>query len=114
AVGLSVPLGGQTATLTPSDNLVTDGIPPIAAALAADVERYTEARSALFTDGHPTRREMLISTRFASVPQVHVVKTPQGARSQLTFSSESITLATYQPTKGDYFVFSKDERGDEL
>jgi hypothetical protein len=57
---------------------------------------------------------MLISTRFASVPQVHLVRTPRGARSQLTFSNEPITLATYQRTKGDYFVFSSDEGGDEF
>jgi dipeptidyl aminopeptidase/acylaminoacyl peptidase len=116
AVGLSgsVHLEGQTATVAPGDNLVTDGIPPIAASLAAEVERYTEARSAVFADWHPTRREMLISTRFASVPQVHLVKTPQGTRSQLTFLNEPITLATYQPTKGDYFVFSRDEGGDEF
>ena len=116
AVGLvgSVSLEGQTATLTPGDNLITDGIPPIPAALAAEVERYTEARSAVLADWHPTRHEMLISTRSGSVPQVHVVKAPKGARSQLTFSNEPITLATYQPTKGDYFVFSKDEGGDEF
>ena len=34
------------------------------------------------------RREMLIGTRFADTAQIHIVKMPGGARTQLTFSGE--------------------------
>jgi hypothetical protein len=42
------PLGAQDATtaMTPADNLVIDGIPPLPARLSGDVRRYTESRSA--------------------------------------------------------------------
>ena len=35
------------------------------------MRRYTESRSAGFMDWHPTRRELLVGTRFANVAQVH-------------------------------------------
>ncbi|MEE8200527.1 MAG: hypothetical protein V3R29_05080, partial [Candidatus Acidoferrales bacterium] len=50
--------------VAPGDNLVVEGIPPIPVSLAREVDRYTEFRSASLQSWHPTRREMLISTRF--------------------------------------------------
>jgi len=105
---------GQTAVIAPTSNLVVEGIPPIPTAVAADVRRYTEFRSATLVDWHPTRRELLISTRFGNAAQIHSVKMPGGARTQLTFADEPITVARYQPGEGAYFVFSKDAGGDEF
>lgn len=99
--------------LAPSENLVAEGIPPIPASLPEDVRRYTEGRSARFLDWHPVRREMLVGTRFAETAQVHVVRQPLGARTQLTFFPERVGGASWQPTRGDYFVFSKDVGGGE-
>lgn len=104
----------QTATITPGENLVVEGIPPIPSALAETVERYTQFRYASLLSWHPTRREMLISTRFGEVPQVHWVKTPLGSRQQITFFPEPVAGASFQPTQGDYFVFSKDIGGNEF
>jgi len=101
-------------TLTPNENLVVDGIPPIAAAVAEDVGPYTEFRSASLASWHPVRREMLVLTRFADVPQVHLVKVPEGARRQMTFFPERVQSASFQPTTGDFFVFSKDVGGNEF
>ena len=53
------------AVIKPGDNLVTDGLPEIPAEIADAVGRYTEFRSADLASWHPTKREMLISTRFA-------------------------------------------------
>ena len=47
-------------------------------------------RPAGFADWHPTQREMLITTRFADTAQVHHVKMPGGARTQLTFFNEPV------------------------
>ena len=69
--------------LAPGDNLVVDGIPPIPAALAEQVERYTEFRAATLLDWHPTRREMLDPHALRPTAQVHRVKMPGGARTQL-------------------------------
>ncbi|MCG2591697.1 prolyl oligopeptidase family serine peptidase [Ramlibacter sp. XY19] len=101
------------AVLSPNENLVAEGIPPIPAALAEEVRRYTEARSARFLDWHPVRHEMLVSTRFAETPQVHLVRAPLGARTQLTFFNERVGAALWQPTRGDFFIFSKDVGGGE-
>ncbi|HEX9425131.1 MAG TPA: hypothetical protein VF899_17950, partial [Pyrinomonadaceae bacterium] len=63
----------QNSILVPADNLVTDGITPIPASLVEDVRRYTEFRAAGLSSWHPTRREMLISTRFGDTNQIHLV-----------------------------------------
>ncbi len=101
-------------TITPNENLVLEGIPGISAQLAQRVDRYTQFRSASITSWHPTKREMLISTRFGDVAQVHQVKFPLGARKQLTFFPERVSAASFQPKNGDYFVFSKDIGGNEF
>jgi dipeptidyl aminopeptidase/acylaminoacyl peptidase len=104
----------QTNEITPNENLVVEGIPPIPASLAQTVERYTEFRSAALSSWHPTERKMLISTRFGDTPQVHEVRFPLGMRKQITFFPERVAGASYQPTQGNYFVFSKDIGGNEF
>lgn len=100
--------------IVPGDNLVVDGVPSITAEIADQVRKYTESRAASFADWHPTKREMLISTRFGNTPQLHEVRTPGGARRQLTFFEEPVQSATWEPGKGDYFVFSRDTGGNEF
>src|SRR5688572_26970638 len=100
--------------IAPTENLVVDGIPAIPASLADNVRRYTESRPANFADWHPMRREMLVSTRFGNTSQVHHVKLPGGARTQLTFFNEPIGGATFEPVQGRYFVFGKDVGGNEF
>src|SRR5207249_4890865 len=92
---LSAPAQAQTGDIVPGPNLVVEGIPPIPAALADKIGRYTEFRSAHLADWHPTRREMLIATRFGDTTQVHQVKFPGGARTQLTFFPDSVGGASY-------------------
>jgi dipeptidyl aminopeptidase/acylaminoacyl peptidase len=103
----------EPATIKPGDNLVVEGVPAIPATLADDVWRYTEFRSAAFSSWHPTRREMLISTRFGNTNQAHLVRAPGGARTQMTFFPERVAGARFQPTTGDSFLFSKDIGGNE-
>jgi dipeptidyl aminopeptidase/acylaminoacyl peptidase len=101
-------------TITPGDNLVVDGIPPIPADIIDKVGRYTEARAAVFADWHPTKPEMLIGTRFGDTAQVHQVVQPGGARTQLTFFPDRVDAAYYEPTKGDSFIFTKGAGGNEF
>ncbi len=100
--------------LTPADNLVAEGIPPIPMSLVEQVGRYTDFRAASLLDFHPTLREMLISTRFASSAQLHLVKMPGGARTQLTFYPDAVGGARFEPTQAQYLVFSKDVGGSEF
>jgi dipeptidyl aminopeptidase/acylaminoacyl peptidase len=110
----AAPKNSQEAVVAPNENLVVEGIPPIPASLAEKAGRYTNFRSATFASWHPTRREMLISTRFADTFQIHQVKSPGAARTQLTFYKDDVTSAHYPPKGGDFFVFSKDVGGGEF
>jgi len=106
-------VGQSSGVVTPGDNLVVEGIPPIPAAVAETVARYTDYRTASLQSWHPTRREILINTRFGDTHQIHQVKMPGGARTQLTFFPDRVLAASFQPTTGDYFVFTKDIGGGE-
>lgn len=107
-------LAGPAAEIRPNENLVVDGIPAIPDSLAEAASRYTEFRAATLQSWHPLRREMLITTRFGDAAQVHLVKMPGGDRRQMTFFPDRVSGATFEPTKGDFFVFAKDKGGDEF
>lgn len=104
----------QSDEIVPNENLVAEGIPKIPASLAEAVGRYSEFRTAGFAGWHPTRREMLIETRFGDTYQVHQVKFPSGARTQLTFFPDRVAAADFQPVNGDSFLFVKDVGGGEF
>jgi len=103
----------QDAYVTPPESLVIDGVPKIPKTLAETAGRYASFRSASLADWHPTRHEMLVSTRFAETPQLHLVAAPGGARQQLTFFADSISNGRFHPNGGDYIVFMKDVGGGE-
>jgi dipeptidyl aminopeptidase/acylaminoacyl peptidase len=100
--------------LRPGANLVVEGIPPIPQTIVEEVKRYTEARSAGFGGWHPTKLEMLVSTRFANTPQLHLVSAPMGARKQMTFFDEPVGSGGFDPLKGEFFLFSRDRGGNEF
>jgi dipeptidyl aminopeptidase/acylaminoacyl peptidase len=110
ALGLAM---AQPQVITPNENLFVDGVPPISRAVAERADRYTEFRTASVLDWNPTKREMLIGTRFGDTVQVHRVSMPGGARTQLTFYPDRVIGASYHPHVGDYFLFSKDIGGGE-
>ncbi|HLZ00476.1 MAG TPA: prolyl oligopeptidase family serine peptidase [Candidatus Angelobacter sp.] len=103
---------GTPAVIRPGDNLVVENIPAIPAEIAEKGTQYGEFRGATLQDWDPVKREMLIGTRFADVPQIHRVKMPGGDRTQLTFFPDRTGGGHYGP-KGDYFTFSKDIGGGE-
>ncbi len=76
------------AQVKPGDNLIVEGIPPIPDELVARLTQYQNIRSAGFADWHPSRRAVLVSTRFGETSQLHLVENPGGARRQLTFLRE--------------------------
>jgi hypothetical protein len=104
----------QNDDVLPNENLVAEGIPKIPVSLAESVGRYSEFRNAFFASWHPTQRKMLIETRFADTNQVHEVKFPGAARTQLTFFPDRIAGAAYEPVHGDSFLFLKDVGGGEF
>jgi dipeptidyl aminopeptidase/acylaminoacyl peptidase len=94
-------------------NLVTEGVPEIPAEVNARLEQYQETRAANFLDWTDDGA-ILISTRFGNTAQVHVVRKPLGARSQLTFFKEPVTSARANPDpKRHGFIFQRDIGGNE-
>ena len=93
-------------------NLVIEGVPDIPAEVSERLRTYQNVRTHSFLDWTEDGGA-LISTRFGETAQVHHVKTPMGARRQLTFYDEPVGGADASPD-GDVFVFAKDIGGDEF
>lgn len=106
--------GAQSGEIAPNENLVVEGIPKVPSSLAESVGRYSEFRAASFASWHPLQRKMLIETRFADTSQVHEVKFPGAARTQLTFFPDRVAGAFYEPVHGDSFLLMKDIGGGEF
>lgn len=104
----------QNDEVVPNENLAVEGVPKIPASLAASVERYSNFRGAGLQSWDPVKHEMLISTRFADTNQIHIVKMPGGARTQLTFYSDRVGGALYPPAENGGFIFQKDIGGGEF
>jgi len=104
----------QADEIVPNENLVVEGIPKIPSSLGETVARYTDFRGATLQSWDPVKREMLVSTRFADTNQIHQVKMPGGARTQLTFYTDRVVAASFPPVKDDFFIFSKDIGGGEF
>ncbi len=101
-------------TIVPNENLITENIPAIPKSLNEKIKKYTESRSANFTAIHPNGKELIMVTRFASTNQLHHLAQPLGNRKQITFFDEPVNSADYEPTKGEYLVYSKDIGGNEF
>lgn len=113
AMLMGAPLCAQEAVIAPPESIVAEGVPKIPATVAETAGRYGQYRSAGLADWNPLKREVLIATRFADTPQLHLVSTPGGARRQLTFFSDAVTNGRFHPNGGDYIVFMKDTGGGE-
>jgi len=83
---------------TPAE-LTADGVPTIPVALADLTRPYLEYRTAIFRGWNVTDHSMLISTRFGNTAQIHQVKFPDADRTQLTFETDPIALASWDPKK---------------
>ena len=93
-------------------SLEADGIPAVPLNLVEATRPYMEFRTAGFVDWDPVTKAMLISTRFANVAQLHSVKGPGMARTQISFEPEPLR-GTYLPGDGT-MVVTKDKGGNEF
>jgi dipeptidyl aminopeptidase/acylaminoacyl peptidase len=107
-------LGAAGASLPTPSNLKPEGLPPIRQEVFDAINRYSEFRTAALLDWAPSKREILIATRFGDVPQIHRVAMPGGSRQQLTFFPDRVTQAFFNPANGDEMLFRKDEGGAEF
>jgi dipeptidyl aminopeptidase/acylaminoacyl peptidase len=94
-------------------NLTYDNIPEPAAGLNDTLDGYLSARQATPL-GFSPKGQLLVSTRFGDVDQLHLVERPAGELRQLTFLREPITHASFSPDPGrSAYVYLKDVGGNE-
>ena len=94
-------------------NLLFDNIPEPATDLSEKLDAYLNARQATPL-GFSPQGQLLITTRFGDVDQIHVVERPGGERRQLTFLREPVTQAAFSPDPGrSAYVYLKDVAGNE-
>ncbi len=111
-LALSLVLSATLFAETPA-NLVSEGVPNVPEELTRKVAPYLEGRPASFDSWHPQLEQMLIGTRFGETPQLHLVKFPGGARTQLTFLKERISGGAFLPNDPNRIIFSSDAGGRE-
>lgn len=108
------------ATVPIPSNIKVEGMPAIPGSIADGLARYGQFRRALLMAWHPTKRQMLIATSFATNPpllQFHFVDGPERARRQLTWLKNGVSDqvdATFDPADGNTFVFPSDPGGGEF
>ena len=94
-------------------SLIFENIPEPTAELAEKLNAYLGARQATPL-GFSPKGQLLISTRFGDVDQLHLVERPGGDRRQLTFFNEPITQAAFSPDPlRSAYVYLKDAGGNE-
>lgn len=94
-------------------NLILDNIPEPSAELSEKLDAYLNARQATPL-GFSPKGQLLISTRFGDVDQLHLVEQPAGERRQLTFLRDPITHAAFSPDPGrSAYVYLTDAGGGD-
>src|ERR1043165_8487970 len=91
------------------DNLVAEGLPPIAPQLKAQAGPYLQFRAALLSDWHPINKEILVLRRATDSAQLFTVASPGRAPVQLTSFSEPVSGGLFQPHQGKFLVFAQDK-----
>ncbi len=104
----------KTNVIKPGENLVIENVPSIPIELAEGVKKYTETIPVFMSNWHPVKREMLVGKRAGNVTQVHFLGTPLAAPKQLTDFPDPVGGGSFQPTKGDFFLFFKATGGNEV
>jgi dipeptidyl aminopeptidase/acylaminoacyl peptidase len=95
-------------------SLLQSGIPEIPPELKERVGQYLNSRAASLLDVSDDGAELLIATRFASTNQLHVVETPLGMRTQITFGNEPISQARFAPGDPQTVWYLRDAGGGEF
>jgi dipeptidyl aminopeptidase/acylaminoacyl peptidase len=117
---LAVPLLASGAALSAPivvrGNLVLDGIPessPEAPDKIDKLDAYLSARQAR-PEEFTAKGQVLITTRFGEVDELHLVDQALGARRQMTFVREPVTGGAFSPDPNkNAFIYSADSAGDE-
>ncbi len=104
---------GSAASRVERGNLIFENVPQAPADLSEKLDGYFSARQATPLGWSP-QGQLLITTRFGDVDQLHVVEKPEGERRQITFLREPVTEAAFSPDPGRTgYLFMQDVGGNE-
>ncbi|HWN68397.1 MAG TPA: prolyl oligopeptidase family serine peptidase, partial [Haliangium sp.] len=95
------------------ETLRLEGTPAVPDAVRQRIERYLETRSAELGDLRDDGGAVLMTTRFGDTAQVHHVRAPMGARTQLTFLSEPAGWPRFVPGAASSVIYTADAGGNE-
>lgn len=113
AAAASLLAAGALAARVERGALTFDNIPEAPAALEDSLDGYLSARQAVPL-GFSPKGQLLITTRFADVDQLHLVERAGGERRQLTFTRDPILQAAFSPDPGRAaYAYLKDVGGNE-
>ena len=94
--------------------LELENVPAAEANDANAMRPYLESRSGVVFGWLPHGDGALIGTRFGDTQQLHSVRAPMGARTQLTFEQEPILSAIINHnTAAPAMIYARDTGGDE-
>ncbi|MCL7715694.1 S9 family peptidase [Stenotrophomonas mori] len=106
--------GSAAAAIPVPPAIHADGVPALPDATAEASARYLEFRRASFLGWDPQNRSVLMKTRFGGTDQLHSVRAPGGARTQLSFEAEPVPFASHAPGGSGHLVVQKDVGGNEF
>src|SRR5437879_2025071 len=95
-------------------SLLQSGVPALPPELRSRTGQYLNARAASLADVSEDGGTLLITTRFASTAQLHVVEMPLGMRTQVTFGDEPVNQARFQPGDPQTIWYLQDSGGGEF
>ncbi|WP_197047153.1 prolyl oligopeptidase family serine peptidase [Paucibacter sp. KBW04] len=104
------PAWAQERRLEPGPSLLADGIPALTQPSRPAAKEVASPR---FVDWHPLRREMLVLAQVGGRQQLHLLKAAGAKPMVLTEGRDAVAQASWEPERGDYLVFSRDQGGDE-
>ena len=112
---LPVPPAAPEPTHVVLDNetLRLEGTPAVPAELRARLSQYLDVRRAALAAVNDDGTQLLITTRFAETTQIHLVRSPLGVRTQLTFLGEPAGNGRFVPGDRNAFLYTADIGGNE-
>jgi dipeptidyl aminopeptidase/acylaminoacyl peptidase len=107
----------QDKTIPVPPTIKVEGMPGIPQSIADGLARYAQFRSAQLQAWHPTKRQIVITTTFGGVPQLHLVDGPGRDRRQLTWLAGGVSVQqaapSFDPADGNTLVYLLDPTGGE-
>ncbi|MCV2368034.1 S9 family peptidase [Roseateles oligotrophus] len=100
----------QAKPAVPPASLVADGIPSFEWVGSSERKAPNAVR---FVDWHPMRPEMLVLATAGGSMQLHSLAKPGAKPRPLTAGRDKVETARWEPSQGEYLVFSRDHGGDE-